>query len=87
MLQLQRTEIREDPIEWADGSLILVSRVWIASLGTPWFGVGASYRRPTRVETTGPEPRSHPIRDHAMLAKLATGLVLITMALTRRIRK
>lgn len=87
MLQLKRTESRENPIEWAGRSVILVSRVWFGWLGTPWFGVGFSYRQPTRVETTGPSPESRPIRDHVMLAKLATILVLITVTLTRRIRR
>ena len=87
MLRLRRTEIREDPIEWSGRSVTLVSTVWVAWLGTPWFGLGTTYCGPTRVETTSDDPESHPIRDHVMLAKLATGLVLITMALNRRIRR
>ena len=87
MLRVWSTEIRQDPIQWADRSVTLVSRVWFAWVGTPWFGLGTSYHQPTRVETTGPSPGSHPIRDHVMLAKLATVLVLITVTLTRRIRR
>jgi hypothetical protein len=87
MLRIRRTETREDLIESGDRSVVLVTRVWFAWLETPWFGWGTSYRRPTRVETTGPNPESRSIRDHVMLAKLATILVLITVTLTRRIRK
>ena len=87
MLRLRRTEIQDDPIEWSNRSVTLVSTLWVASLKTPWFGLGTTYRGPSRVETTGDNPESHPIRDHVMLAKLATGLVLITMAMNRRIRR
>ena len=86
MLRMRSTEIREDPIASAGRSVILVSRVWLAWLETPWFGWGASYHQPIRVETTGADPESRPIRDHVMLAKLATFVVLITATLTRRIR-
>jgi len=85
MLRIRRTEIREDPIESGDRSVVLVSQVWFGWLETPWFGLGTSYRRPRHVETTGPNPESRPIHDHVMLAKLATALVLITVTLTRRI--
>lgn len=67
--------------------MTLVGQIWFAWLETPWFGFGASYLQPTRVETTGADPESRPIRDHVMLARLAVFLLPITMKLTRRIRQ
>ena len=87
MLHLGSTEVREDPIEFGDRSVTLVGRIWFAWLETPWFGFGASYLQPTRVETSGADPESHSIRDHTMLARVATALVLITMTSIRRIRR
>jgi len=87
MVRFERTDVREAPVAWADRSVTLVSRVWIASADTRWFALGGSYRRPVRVEVTGADVEDIPIRDHVMVTKLAAAAVLVATALIWRIRE
>ncbi len=86
MLETRRIEVREEPIEWADRSVTLVSRTWLVSAGARSFALGGWYRRPLRIEVAGPALIRIPIRDHTMLAKLGGAVLLFTTAVLRRIR-
>ncbi len=83
MISLTRTDARED-LTLFDGTFTVVSRTWAFSFQTPWFGLGADYQRPHRLEADD-EP-SRRVHDYLMLARLGA-LALLTLAmLARRVR-
>ncbi len=83
MISLTKTDARED-LALSGRAFTLVSRTWAFSFQTPWFGLGADYQRPHRLEADDEPPRQ--IHDYLMLARLGA-LALLTLAmLARRLR-
>ncbi len=83
MISLTKTYAPED-LTLFDRTFTVVSRTWAFSVQTPWFGLGADYQRPHRLEA-GDEP-SRQIHDYLMSARLGA-LALLTLAmLARRLR-
>ena len=83
MISLTKTDARED-LALSGRAFTLVSRTWAFSFQTPWFGLGADYQRPHRLEA-GDEP-SRQIHDYLMLARLGAMALLILAMLARKVR-
>jgi hypothetical protein len=83
MISLTKTDARED-LALSGRTFTLVSRTWAFSFQTSWFGLGANYRRPHRLEAED-EP-SRQIHDHLMLARLGALALLILAMVARRVR-
>ncbi len=80
MIRVTKTDANLE-IEAPGRTITLVSRSWIVTANTPWFGLGANYRRPYLLN----DGASRRIYDHVMLARMAGLALLILAVLSRRV--
>ena len=66
--------------------MTLVSAESSASLRTPWFAFGATYRRPVRVDVAGRGGTLLSVRDLVMLTRIALIVLSIVTASRRLLR-
>ena len=86
MLRARRIDDRDEPIEWGGHAVTLVRRTWLVSAGGRAFRLGGWYRRPLRIEVTGPAPNRIAVRDHTMIARVAGATLFLIASMLRRIR-
>ena len=84
MIRLRRNQISEGTVELAGQSVSLVSREFALWVGTRWFTLGVTYRRPAWVEVAGKGDVRPAVRDYLMYATIAA-LALPFAAIARRL--
>ena len=76
-------EVRSEPRTIDHGGVRLVAMHSTVVMTTPWFSVGAAYRRPAHVLVEDDPPI--PIRDHTMIIRLVA--VVLALLLSKGMRR